>query len=43
MERFALRHGGHHLELVTDEEFGSPEKALNLLVGQPNVRPAGGN
>ncbi|HTT23332.1 MAG TPA: dynamin family protein [Candidatus Sulfotelmatobacter sp.] len=43
MERFALRHGGHHLELVTDEELGSPEKGLNLLVGQPNVRPAGGN
>lgn len=41
MERFALRHGGRHMELVTDEEFGSPEKGLNLLVGQPNVRPAG--
>lgn len=41
MERFALRHGGHHLELVTDEELGSPEKGLNLLVGQPNVRPEG--
>jgi GTP-binding protein EngB required for normal cell division len=41
MERFALRHGGHHLELVTDEELGAPEKGLNLLVGQPNVRPAG--
>lgn len=41
MERFALRHGGRHMELVTDEELGSPEKALNLLVGQPNVRPAG--
>jgi len=43
MERFALRHGGHHLELVTDEELGAPEKGLNLLVGQPNVRPAGAN
>jgi Dynamin family len=43
MERFALRHGGHHLELVTDEELASPEKGLNLLVGQPNVRPAGDN
>ena len=41
MERFALRHGGLHMELVTDEELGSPEKGLNLLVGQPNVRPAG--
>lgn len=41
MERFALRHGGHHMELATDEELGSPEKGLNLLVGQPNVRPAG--
>ncbi len=41
MERFALRHGGRHMDLVTDEEWGSPEKALNLLVGQPNVRPAG--
>lgn len=41
MERFALRHGGHHMELVTEEELGSPEKGLNLLVGQPNVRPAG--
>jgi len=41
MERFALRHGGHHMELVTEEERGSAEKGLNLLVGQPNVRPAG--
>ncbi len=41
MERFALRHGGHHMELVTDEELASPEKALNFLVGQPNVRPMG--
>jgi hypothetical protein len=41
MERFALRHGGHHMELVTEEEMGSPEKGLNLLVGQPNVRPVG--
>ncbi len=41
MERFALRHGGRHMELVTDDEFVSPEKGLNLLVGQPNVRPAG--
>jgi len=41
MERFALRHGGHHMELVTEEELGSAEKGLNLLVGQPNVRPAG--
>jgi hypothetical protein len=41
MERFALRHGGHHMELVVDEELGSPEKGLNLLVGQPNVRPEG--
>ncbi len=40
MERFALCHGGHHMELVTEEEYGSPEKGLNLLVGQPNVRPA---
>ncbi|MGH9687073.1 MAG: dynamin family protein [Candidatus Acidiferrales bacterium] len=43
MERFALRHGGRHMELVTDEELGSPEKGLNLLVGQPNVRPSGTN
>lgn len=41
MERLALRHGGLHMELATDEELGSPEKGLNLLVGQPNVRPAG--
>ena len=41
MERFALRHGGRHMELVTDEEMASPEKGLNFLVGQPNVRPMG--
>ena len=41
MERFAMLHGGRHMELVTDEELASPEKALNLLVGQPNVRPMG--
>jgi GTP-binding protein EngB required for normal cell division len=41
MERFALRHGGLHLELTTDEEWSSPEKGLNLLVGQPNVRAGG--
>jgi GTP-binding protein EngB required for normal cell division len=41
MERFALRHGGLHLELATDDELASPEKGLNLLVGQPNVRPTG--
>jgi GTPase Era involved in 16S rRNA processing len=41
MERFALRHGGHHMEFVTEEELGSAEKGLNLLVGQPNVRPVG--
>jgi hypothetical protein len=41
MERFALRHGGHHMELVTEEELRSPENGLNLLVGQPNVRPLG--
>jgi hypothetical protein len=41
MERFALRHGGLHMELVTEEELKSPEKGLNLLVGQPNVRPLG--
>jgi hypothetical protein len=41
LERFALRHGGHHMEMVTEEEASSPEKALKLLVGQPNVRPAG--
>lgn len=43
MERLALRHGGRHMELVTDEELGSPEQGLNLLVGQPNVRPSGTN
>ena len=42
MERMALRHGGHHMELITDEEYASPERGLNLLVGQPNVRPEGG-
>ncbi|MGH9716191.1 MAG: dynamin family protein [Candidatus Acidiferrales bacterium] len=41
MQRFALRHGGLHMELATDEEVRSPERGLNLLVGQPNVRPAG--
>jgi GTP-binding protein EngB required for normal cell division len=41
MERFALRHGGLHLELTTEEEWSSPEKGLNLLVGQPNVRAGG--
>jgi GTP-binding protein EngB required for normal cell division len=41
MERFALRHGGRHMELVTQEELASPETGLNLLVGQPNVRPIG--
>lgn len=41
MQRFALRHGGLHMELATDDELISPERALNLLVGQPNVRPAG--
>lgn len=41
MERYALRHGGLHMELVTDEELEAPEKGLNLLVGQPNVRPRG--
>jgi hypothetical protein len=41
MERFALRHGGLHMELATDEEWSSSEKGLNLLVGQPNVRPGG--
>ena len=41
LERFALRHGGLHMELATDDELGSPEKGLNLLVGQPNVRPTG--
>jgi hypothetical protein len=29
------------MEMATDEELGSPERGLNLLVGQPNVRPAG--
>jgi GTP-binding protein EngB required for normal cell division len=42
MQRFALRHGGLHMELVTEEERQSPEVGLNLLVGQPNVRPSRG-
>jgi GTP-binding protein EngB required for normal cell division len=42
MERYALRHGGRHMELVTREELESPEKGLNLLVGQPSVRPLEG-
>ena len=37
MERFAMRHGGLHRELLTDDELSSPERGLNLLVGQPNV------
>lgn len=41
MERFALRHGGMRIELASDEDWASPEKGLNLLVGQPNVRPGG--
>jgi GTP-binding protein EngB required for normal cell division len=41
LERFSLRHGGLHMELVTDEERESPEKGLNLLVGRPNIRPLG--
>lgn len=41
MERFALRHGGLHMELATDDELGSSERGLNLLVGQPSVRPKG--
>jgi GTP-binding protein EngB required for normal cell division len=41
MERLALRQGGLHMEMATDEELGSPERGLNLLVGQPNVRPTG--
>ncbi len=40
MERFALRHGGLHMELVTDEELHSSERGLNLIVGQPNVHPS---
>ncbi len=39
MERFALRQGGLHRELITDEESAAPERGLNLLVGQPNVGP----
>ena len=41
LERYALRHGGSHMELVTKEELEAPEKGLGLLVGQPNVRPLG--
>jgi GTP-binding protein EngB required for normal cell division len=41
LERYALRHGGLHMELVTKEELEAPEKGLGLLVGQPNVRPLG--
>jgi hypothetical protein len=41
MQRFALRHGGLHMELATEDEMSSPKRALNLLVGQPNVRPVG--
>jgi Dynamin family len=37
MERFAMRHGGLHRELLTDDDLASPEKGLNLLVGQTNV------
>jgi GTP-binding protein EngB required for normal cell division len=43
VQRFALRHGGLHMELTTDEELGSPEIGLNLLVGQPNVRAGRGD
>ena len=43
MQRFALRHGGLHMELTTDEELGSPEIGLNLAVGQPNVRAGWGD
>jgi GTP-binding protein EngB required for normal cell division len=43
MERFALRHGGLHMELATTEEIRSPEIGLNLLVGQPNVRAGRGD
>jgi GTP-binding protein EngB required for normal cell division len=39
MQRFALHHGGSHMELVSEEEYQSPERCLNLLVGRPNVRP----
>jgi hypothetical protein len=41
MQRFTLRHGGRHMELATDDELRPAETALNLLVGQPHVRPAG--
>ena len=41
LERYALRHGGLHMELVTKEELEAPETSLGLLVGQPNVRPLG--
>jgi hypothetical protein len=43
LERYALRHAGRHQEFVSIEERDAPEKALNLLVGQPNVRPDGGS
>jgi len=39
MQRFALHHGGSHMELATQEEHQSPERCLNLIVGQPNVHP----
>jgi len=39
MQRFALHHGGSHMELATQEEYQSPERCLNLIVGQPNVHP----
>jgi GTP-binding protein EngB required for normal cell division len=40
LQRFALHHGGSHMELVTEEEARSPEIGLNLLVGQPNIMPS---
>lgn len=39
MQRFALHHGGSHMELASQEEYQSAERCLNLLVGQPNVHP----
>jgi hypothetical protein len=39
MQRSALHHGGSHMELATQEEYQSPERCLNLIVGQPNVHP----
>jgi len=39
MQRFALHHSGSHMELATQEEYESPERCLNLIVGQPNVHP----